>query len=108
MGKLFFVAIALLVSVATPINGFYVQYFASAIVGNSLAPTSLPLFVASEGMKKKNIEKMIEKGKDFVEELTDGDSETIEIEAKEVPESLKKNRRTIKKCPRSIEGQRND
>ena len=87
---LFFVAIALLVSVATPINGFYVQYFASAIVGTLIGTyIASAFFVASEGMKKKNIEKMIEKGKDFVEELTDGDSETIEIEAKEVPESLK-------------------
>jgi len=97
---LFFVGLALLVSVATPINGFYVQYFVSAIVGTLIGTyLASTFFVASEGLKKENIDKMIEKGKEYVEELTEGD-EPITIEAKDVPEALEENTEEPQKSAR--------
>jgi len=87
--SLFFVMIALLVTVATPINGFYVQYFVPAIVGTLIGTYVASMFFAtSKGLKKENIGKVIEKGKEFIEELTEGDVNTIEVEATDIPEEI--------------------
>jgi hypothetical protein len=86
---LFFLVAAVIVAFVTPFDGFYIQYFASAIVG-TLAGTYIAsmFFATSKGLKKENIKKVIEKGKDFVEELTQGEENIIEVEATEVPEKL--------------------
>ncbi len=83
-----FVLAAVIVTFVTPINGFYIQYFASAIVG-TLAGTYIAsmFFVASEELTKENIMKKAEeayqKGKDFVEELKGDDEEEPAAEAQE-------------------------
>jgi len=86
---LFFLLAAVIVAFVTPFDGFYIQYFASAIVG-TLAGTYIAsmFFAGKKGLKKDNLKKVIEKGKDFVEELTAGEENTIEVEATEVPEKL--------------------
>jgi len=71
---LLFVTTGLLVTLLTPINAFYIQYFASAIVGTLIGTYIASFFLfARDSTKKENLEKMFEKGKDFVEDLTDGD-----------------------------------
>ncbi|MEM7085546.1 MAG: hypothetical protein AAF489_05145 [Bacteroidota bacterium] len=86
---LFFLVAAIIVAFVTPFDGFYIQYFASAIVG-TLAGTYIAsmFFAGKKGLKKENIKKVIEKGKDFVEELTEGEENVIEVEATEVAEKL--------------------
>lgn len=87
--SLLFLLAAIIVAFVTPVDGFYIQYFASAIVGTLIGTYVASLFFAtSKGLKKDNLKKVIEKGKDFIEELTDGDENTIEVEATEVPEKL--------------------
>ena len=83
---LLFVLAAALITFVTPINAFYVQYFASAIVGTVIGTYIASLFfVASEGLKKENIQKNIEeafqKGKDLVEDLSDDEVKVIEKNA---------------------------
>lgn len=86
---LFFLIAAVIVAFVTPFDGFYIQYFASAIVG-TLAGTYIAsmFFATKKGLNKESIKKVIEKGKDFVEELTEGEENIIEVEATEVPEKL--------------------
>lgn len=77
---LVFVLAGALVAFATPINAFFIQYFVSAIVGTIIGTYVASLFIATtQGLKKENIEKNIgeayQKGKDFVQDLTDGDEE---------------------------------
>ena len=87
--SLFFVIITAVVTFVTPINGFYIQYFASAIVGTLIGTYIASMFFAtSKGLKKENIGKVIEKGKEFIEELTDGEENIIEVEATDVPEKI--------------------
>ena len=87
--SLFFVIIAAVMTFVTPFNGFYVQYFASAIVGTLIGTYIASMFFAtSKGLKKENIGRVIEKGKDFIEELTEGDKNTIEVEATDIPEKI--------------------
>jgi hypothetical protein len=78
--SLFFVITATIVTFVTPINGFYLQYFASAIVGTIIGTYIASFFfVASEIVNTDNIEKKFEeavsKGKEFVEDLTDSGEE---------------------------------
>jgi len=86
---LFFLIAAVIVAFVTPFDGFYIQYFASAIVGTLAGTYIASLFFATKkGLNKESIKKVIEKGKDFVEELTEGEENSIEVEATEVPEKL--------------------
>lgn len=75
-----FVLAGALVTFVTPINAFFIQYFVSAIVGTIIGTYVASLFIATtRGLKKENIEKNIseayDKGKEFVEDLTDGDKD---------------------------------
>ncbi len=75
-----FVLAGVVVTFVTPINGFYIQYFASAIVGTLIGTyIASSFFVASEELTKENIMKKAEeayqKGKDFVEDLKGEDEE---------------------------------
>ncbi|MDC8005670.1 hypothetical protein POV27_16550 [Aureisphaera galaxeae] len=85
-----FVLAAVIVTFVTPINGFYIQYFASAIVGTLIGTyVASMFFVASEELTKENIMKKAEeayqKGKDFVEDLK-GEEEPVE-ETEEAPKT---------------------
>ena len=90
---LFFVIIAAVVAFVTPINIFFIQYFASAVVGTLIGTYIASLFILTkEGTSKENLEKAFDKGKDFVEDLVDGkESEKIEqSEPVAEPEKLEK------------------
>jgi len=78
-----------IVTFVTPINVFFIQYFASAIVG-----TLIGTYIASaviftrDSTSKENIEKVFDKGKEFVEDLVEGEEEPIEKpKAEEITES---------------------
>ena len=71
---LIFVLGAAILSFATPINVIFFQYFVSAIVGTLIGTYIASAFIfTSEGLKKenlkKNFDKAVEKGKDFVDDL---------------------------------------
>lgn len=73
---LLFVLAGALISFATPINVIFFQYFVSAIVGTIIGTYIASAFVfTSQGLKKDNLKKKfdeaVEKGRDFVEDLTE-------------------------------------
>jgi hypothetical protein len=87
---LIFVLAGALISFATPINVIFFQYFVSAIVGTLVGTYLASAFIfTSEGLKKenlkKNFEKAVEKGQDFVDELRE-EKETEPAADDEVPE----------------------
>jgi hypothetical protein len=73
----------------TPINIVYVQHFASVVVGTLIGTYLTTLFFnTTDGLSKESVIKQaketIEKGKDFVEELTENETEAeieTEVEA---------------------------
>lgn len=89
---LLFVLAAAVLSFATPINVIFLQYFVSAIVGTLVGTYIASLFIfTAEGFKKdnikKNLEKAYDKSKDFIEDITDGESDSVpEQESKKVDE----------------------
>ena len=97
---LLYVIAGALISFATPINVIFFQYFVSAIVGTLIGTYIASAFIfTSQGLKKENLKKKfdeaVEKGKDFVEELTEDDSpEAVQEEkAQETPEEDQKSAR---------------
>jgi len=78
-----YIAVSGILSFVTPINIIYIQHFASAVVGTLIGTYLTTMFFAtSEGLSKENVMKqakeVYEKGKDLVEDLTDGkEEETI-------------------------------
>lgn len=73
---LLYVIAGALISFATPINVIFFQYFVSAIVGTLIGTYIASAFIfTSQGLKKENLKKKfdeaVEKGRDFVEELTE-------------------------------------
>lgn len=68
-----------IVTFVTPINVFFIQYFASAIVGTLIGTYIASAFVfAKDTTSKENLEKAFDKGKEFVEDLMDGDEAVAE------------------------------
>jgi Na+/H+ antiporter NhaC len=68
-----------IVTFVTPINVFFIQYFASAIVGTLIGTyIASAIIFAKDSTSKENIEKVIDKGKDFVEDLVEGGEKIIE------------------------------
>ncbi len=68
-----------IVTFVTPINVFFIQYFASAIVGTLIGTYIASAFVfAKDTTSKENLEKAFDKGKEFVEDLIDGDEAVAE------------------------------
>ncbi len=107
---LVFVIAGAIISFATPIHVF-IQYFVSAIVGTLIGTYIASLFFfTSEGLKaeniKKNMKEAYNKGRDFVEDITEEDSEeepsatkgTTEAEAETKPSARErlKNKGMIK------------
>ena len=69
-----FVLSAAIVTFVTPINVFFIQYFASAIVGTLIGSYIASAFIFTrDRTSKENIEKVFDKGKEFVEDLVEGD-----------------------------------
>lgn len=85
---LLFVIAAGIVTFVTPINVFFIQYFASAIVGTLIGTyLASALIFAQKSTSKENLEKVIDKGKEFVEDLKEGDiDEKTELKLEEAPE----------------------
>lgn len=82
---LFFVIAASVVTFVTPINAF-TQYLASAIVGTLIGTYIASFFLfAHQSTSKENLEKAVQKGKDFVEDILDGEEETTEEKKVEDP-----------------------
>jgi len=76
---LLFAISAGIVTFVTPINVFFIQYFASAIVGTLIGSYIASAFIfAKDSTSKENIEKVFDKGKEFVEDLVEGDEQAIE------------------------------
>ncbi|MFS4492891.1 hypothetical protein [Maribacter sp. 2308TA10-17] len=68
-----------IVTFVTPINVFFIQYFASAIVGTLIGSyIASAVIFTRDSTSKENLEKVFDKGKDFVEDLVEGEEETIE------------------------------
>ena len=77
------------VTFVTPINIFFVQYFASAIVGTLIGTYfASAIVIAKDSTSKENLEKAFDKGKEFVEDMIDGDEEVQKqiTESKSEPE----------------------
>ena len=71
-----YVAITGILAFVTPIDIVYIEHFASAVVGTLIGTYLTTMFFAtSEGLTKENVMKQAkdayEKGKDFIEDLTD-------------------------------------
>lgn len=71
----------------TPVNIVYVQYFASAVVGTLIGAYLTKIFVkTSETLSTENVMKQaketFDKGKDFVDDLTNEDEIETEVENK--------------------------
>ncbi len=74
-----FVLAAAIVTFVTPINVFFIQYFASAIVGTLIGSyVASAVIFTRDSTSKENIEKVFDKGKEFVEDLVESDESVAE------------------------------
>ena len=73
---LLFVIVFSILSFVNPFSVNFIQFFASAIVGTIIGTyiTSAVLFTNSK-VKKENLAEAIKKGKDFIEDIADGEEE---------------------------------
>ena len=88
-----------IITYVTPINVFFIQYFASAIVGTLIGTYIASAFVfAKDSTGKENLEKAFDKGKEFVEDLVDGEDEMNEgkAEVKSEPEPAPKAKKSAR------------
>ena len=86
----FFVIASAIVTFLIPINLFFVQLFASGIVGTLIGTYIASAFIfTKESTSKENLEEIYDKGKDFIEELTEGDGDTTAKAKTETPEPEK-------------------
>lgn len=90
---LLFVIVFSILSFVNPFSVNFIQFFASAIVGTIIGTyiTSAVLFTNSK-VKKENLAEVIKKGKDFIEDIADGEDEiqkkvNEETENKEEPQN---------------------
>lgn len=97
---LLFVIVFSILSFVNPFSVNFIQFFATAIVGTIIGTyiTSAVLFTNSK-VKKENLEKVIKKGKDFIEDIADGEEE-IKNELKEEPKLEKEQEGTKEKSAR--------
>lgn len=81
--SILYIVAAVVLQFVTPIQAF-VQYFVSAIVGTIIGTYIASVFLfAKNSTKKENLEKVLDKGKEMVQEFTDDVKETFE--SKEEP-----------------------
>lgn len=96
-----FVITAAIVTFVTPLNAFYLQYFASAIVATLIGTYIASAFLfAQDKTKKENLDKAFQKGKNRVKDLTailkkEGAAEepTTTVETPEPESEVKKSAR---------------
>ncbi|MBV1922534.1 MAG: hypothetical protein KUG68_00745, partial [Flavobacteriaceae bacterium] len=88
---LLFVVVFSILSFINPFSVNFIQYFATAIVGTLVGTyiTSAVLFTNSK-VKKENLEKAIKKGKDFIEDIADGEEEIKNKTPEESKEEVNK------------------
>ena len=68
-----------IVTFVTPINVFFIQYFASAIVGTLIGSyVASAVIFTRDSTSKENIEEVFDKGKEYVEDLVDGEEEVLD------------------------------
>lgn len=91
-----------IVTFVTPINVFFIQYFASAIVGTLIGSyIASAVIFTRDSTSKENLVKVFDKGKDFVEDLVDVDEEvTTESKIEEVVEPEPEPEVEVKKSAR--------
>lgn len=93
---------AAIVTFVTPINVFFIQYFASAIVGTLIGSyIASAVIFTRDSTSKENIEKVFDKGKEFVEDFVEGDEPlaeepAVKEEVKQEPEVKKSARDRLK------------
>lgn len=69
-----------IVTFVTPINIFFIQYFASAIVGALIGTyIASAVIFTRDSTSKAQLEEVFDKGKEYVEDLVEGKTETVEI-----------------------------
>lgn len=98
---LLFVIGAIFIQFVTPLSGFFIQMFASAIVGTLIGTYIASAFLfARNTTSKENLTKAFDKGKAAVEEFTDDIKENFESKeeapkttANKEPEAPKKSAR---------------
>ena len=96
-----FVLVIGIVAAVTPFQLFYIEYFASGIVGTLIGTYIASGFLmANKKMRKENLEKAIQKGKDFIEDFADGDEEEAPEPQAEVKEEEPAPEETPKKSAR--------
>lgn len=65
---------AAFITLVTPINVFFVQYFVSAIVGALIGSYIASTFIfAQDRTNKENIGKILDKGREIIENLNEGE-----------------------------------
>ncbi|NHF60541.1 hypothetical protein FK220_014395 [Flavobacteriaceae bacterium TP-CH-4] len=86
-----FVMASAIITFLIPINLFFIQLFASAIVGTLIGTYIASGFIlAQDRTSKENLEKVFDKGKELLEDLTDGnETEAAEQKLEETPEPEK-------------------
>lgn len=99
---LFFLAIAVLLTIIIPFTVNYLQFFVAAIVGTLIGTYIASVFLfASEKTKKEHLEKTFQKGKDILEDISEDVRDTFEDDAQQEPtEILKKEPEAPKKSAR--------
>jgi len=87
----FLVVVAGIVTFVTPINILFIQYFTSAIVGTLAGTYIASLFIfTKEKTSKENLEELYDKGKEIIEDMTEGEPEAKEaIKETVAPEKMK-------------------
>lgn len=76
---LLFVLGAAILAFVTPFNVLLVSYFASAIVGTLMGSyIASAVIFTRDSTSKENIEKVFDKGKEYVEDLVEGDEQVAE------------------------------
>jgi len=101
--SLLFLLLGVALTILIPFTVNYLQYFVAAIVGSLIGTYIASLFLfAKEKTKKEHLEKVYEKGKDIIEEISDDVKENFvtdkkpdktETEIAEPPETPKKSAR---------------
>jgi len=91
-----------IVTFVTPINVFFIQYFASAIVGTLIGSyIASAVIFTRDSTSKENIEKVFDKGKEYVEDLVDDVEEAIEKpKSEEITEPASEPEAEVKKSAR--------
>jgi len=96
---LLLVVVSGIITFVIPIDMSYIQFFASAVVGILIGTYIASVFLfAKESTKKENLSKAFDKGKDFVEDISEDIQDRFDKDdvTQAEPEPLKKDEPTKK------------